>query len=123
MTKKKILIADDDCNIVISLNFLMAREGFDVLVAHDGEMALHSARNKEPDLILLDAAMPKIGGVEVCKALRADARTESLPVLMVTASPDDALKGMDVGANGYLTKPFSTHELVQRIRGLLEMPA
>ena len=118
---KKVLIADDEQNIVISLDFLLRREGFDVLVAADGEEALAKARSERPDLVLLDVMMPKMNGFDVCQALRADPELASMRVLMLTAKGRDTevTKGLGLGADAYMTKPFSTKELVAQVRSLL----
>jgi len=120
---KKVLIADDEQNIVISLDFLLRREGFDVLVAADGEEALAKARSERPDLVLLDVMMPKMNGFDVCQALRADPEFASMRVLMLTAKGRDTevTKGLGLGADAYMTKPFSTKELVAQVRSLLGM--
>ncbi|MBK7357212.1 response regulator [Propionivibrio sp.] len=120
---KKVLIADDEQNIVISLDFLLRREGFDVLVAADGEEALAKARSERPDLVLLDVMMPKMNGFDVCQALRADPELASMRVLMLTAKGRDTevTKGLGLGADAYMTKPFSTKELVAQVRSLLGM--
>jgi DNA-binding response OmpR family regulator len=118
---KKILIADDEQNIVISIEFLLRREGFEVLVAGDGEEALAKVRAERPDLVLLDVMMPKMNGFDVCQALRAD------PDLSRHAHPDadrqgrdtEVSKGLGLGADGYMTKPFSTKELLAEVRKLL----
>jgi DNA-binding response OmpR family regulator len=118
---KKILIADDELNIVISLEFLLRREGFEVLVAVDGEEALAKARAERPDLVLLDVIMPKMNGFDVCQALRADPELASMRVLMLTAKgrETEVSKGLGLGADGYMTKPFSTKDLVAQVRLLL----
>lgn len=120
---KKVLIADDEPNIVISLEFLLRREGFDVLVAVDGDEALARARAEKPDLVLLDVMMPKMNGFDVCQALRADPGLAGMRVLMLTAKGRDTevSKGLGLGADAYVTKPFSTKELVAQIRSLLGM--
>ncbi len=120
---KKVLIADDEPNIVISLEFLLRREGFEVLVAVDGEEALAKARAEKPDLVLLDVMMPKMNGFDVCQALRADPELAGMRVLMLTAKGRDTevSKGLGLGADAYVTKPFSTKELVTQIRSLLEI--
>lgn len=119
---KKVLIADDEPNIVISLEFLLRREGFAVSVAVDGEEALHKARAEKPDLVLLDVMMPKMNGFDVCQALRADPELASMRVMMLTAKGRDTEvnKGLGLGADAYMTKPFSTKELLARVRALLE---
>ena len=118
---KKILIVDDEPNIVISLDFLMKREGFEVAVAADGDEALAQVAAFQPDLVLLDVMMPKKSGFEVCEALRADPEHAGLKIVMVTAKGRDTevAKGMAIGADAYITKPFATKELVARVKTLL----
>lgn len=120
---KKILIADDEPNIVISLEFLMKKEGFDVAVAVDGEEALAKVASFAPDLILLDVMMPKKSGFEVCEALRADPAWADLRIVMLTAKGRDTevAKGLAIGADAYVTKPFSTKDLVIQVKSLLGM--
>lgn len=117
----KILIADDEPNILISLEYLMKREGFEVLLAHDGQEALDLVRSSRPDLLLLDVMMPRKTGFEVCQDIRADDSLRQTRVLMLTAKgrETDVAKGLALGADGYLTKPFSTQALVQQVRSLL----
>ncbi|MDY0072168.1 MAG: response regulator [Thauera sp.] len=119
---KKILIADDEPNIVISLEFLMKREGFDVSVANDGEEAVRSIRSDPPDLVLLDVMMPKKTGFEVCQEIKAEPELASVRILMLTAKGRDTevAKGLALGADAYMTKPFSTKELVAKVQELLE---
>ncbi len=118
---KKILIVDDEPNIVISLEFLMKKEGFDVAVAVDGEEALAKVASFAPDLVLLDVMMPKKSGFEVCEALRADPARVGLLVVMLTAKgrETEVAKGLAIGADAYVTKPFSTKDLVSRVKGML----
>ncbi len=118
---KKVLIADDEPNIVISLEFLLRREGFEVLVACDGAEALAKAQAERPDLVLLDVMMPKMNGFDVCQALRADPELAAMRVMMLTAKgrETEVSKGLGLGADAYMTKPFSTKELVARVRSLL----
>lgn len=118
---KKILIADDEENIVISLEFLMKREGFEVIVAGDGEEALQRIHDDAPDLVLLDVMMPKKSGFEVCQEVRADPALNGVRILMLTAKGRDTevAKGLALGADGYMTKPFSTKELVTQVHALL----
>jgi len=119
--KRKVLIADDEPNIVVSLEYLMKREGHEVLVARDGDEALTLARSARPALVLLDVMMPGKSGFEVCQALRADAATAAIKVLMLTAKgrDTDVAQGLGVGADAYMTKPFSTKELAAKVRELL----
>lgn len=117
----KILIADDEQNIVISLEFLMKREGFDVSIAVDGAEAIDKIRSEMPDLVLLDVMMPKKSGFEVCQEIKTDPALKSVRVLMLTAKGRDTevAKGLALGADAYMTKPFSTKELVERVRSML----
>lgn len=118
---KKILIVDDEPNIVISLEFLMKKEGFAVAVAVDGEEALAKVADFDPDLVLLDVMMPKKSGFEVCEALRADPARAGLKIVMLTAKGRDTevAKGLAIGADAYVTKPFSTKELVAMVKAML----
>ena len=122
MTPKKLLVADDEPNIVISLEYLMKREGYDVLVATDGNQALEAIQREQPALVLLDVMMPGKTGFEVCQAERADQALDGVRILMLTAKgrETDVSKGLALGANAYMTKPFSTRELVQKVAELLE---
>ncbi|MGE5769558.1 MAG: response regulator transcription factor [Betaproteobacteria bacterium] len=118
---KKILIVDDEPNIVISLEFLMKKEGFEVAVASDGDEALAKVASFNPDLVLLDVMMPKKSGFEVCETLRADPERTGLRIIMLTAKGRDTevAKGIAMGANAYITKPFSTKDLVVRVKEIL----
>lgn len=118
---RKVLIADDEPNIVISLEYLMKREGHAVIVARDGDEALELIRTERPALVLLDVMMPKKTGYEVCQALRADEATAGIKVLMLTAKgrDTDVAMGLGVGADAYMTKPFSTKDLAEKVRELL----
>ena len=122
----KILIADDEPNIVISLEYLLQREGYAVLVARDGQEALDTIARERPALVLLDVMMPHKTGFEVCQAGRADEALQGTKILMLTAKgrETDLAKGLALGANAYMTKPFSTRELVLKVAELLgEAPA
>jgi DNA-binding response OmpR family regulator len=116
----RILIVDDEPNIVMSLDFLMRRQGYEVRVARDGDEALTVATEFTPDLVLLDVMLPGRTGYEVCQALR-DRGGEQPKIMMLTAKGREveAAKGMAVGADAYVTKPFSTRELVDRVAQLL----
>lgn len=118
---KKILIVDDEPNIVISLEFLLKKEGFQVATAGDGEAALAQATAFRPELVLLDVMMPKKSGYEVCEVLRGDASFEGLKIIMLTAKGRDTevAKGLALGADAYVTKPFSTKDLVAQVKTLL----
>lgn len=121
----RILIVDDEPNIILSLDFLMKREGFEVVVAGDGERALQAMAEQRPDLVILDVMMPKLNGFEVCQRIRAEPAWRGVPVLMLTAKGHETemKKGLALGADAYVTKPFSTRELVAEIRRLLEARA
>jgi len=118
---KKILIVDDEPNIVISLEFLMKKEGFEVAVAGEGEEALAKVASFSPDLVLLDVMMPKKSGFEVCELLRADPARSDLKIVMLTAKGRDTevAKGLAIGADAYMTKPFSTKELLALVKAML----
>jgi two-component system, OmpR family, alkaline phosphatase synthesis response regulator PhoP len=122
---KRVLIADDEDNIVLSLEFLLRQLGCEVAVARDGGQALQQARAQPPDLILLDVMMPGLSGYDVCQQLRADPRFAGTRIVMLTAKGREAevARGRALGADDYIVKPFSTRELTARIRGLLDLPA
>ena len=117
----KVLIADDEPNILISLEFLMKREGHQVLLARDGEEALALIRSERPALVLLDVMMPKKSGFEVCQAVRADDTLSGVRIVLLTAKgrDTDLAQGLGVGANAYVTKPFSTKDLAAKVRQML----
>ena len=121
---KRILIVDDEPNIVLSLEYLMKREGYEVELAADGERALEAIERAEPDVVILDVMLPKIDGFEVCRRLRADPRRAGLRILMLTARgrEGEVAKGLGAGADAYVTKPFSTRDLVARIAELAATP-
>ncbi|TRZ54881.1 MAG: response regulator [Rhodocyclaceae bacterium] len=118
---RKILIVDDEPNIVISLEFLMKREGFRVFVAVDGEDALKKIAEIQPDLVLLDVMMPKKSGFDVCQEVRANPAWTSIRIVMLTAKGRDTevQKGLALGADAYVTKPFSTRELISTVSSVL----
>jgi two-component system alkaline phosphatase synthesis response regulator PhoP len=122
---KTILVADDEPNIVISLEYLLKREGYTVVVAHNGQEALDAMAAQRPDLVLLDVMMPVKTGFEVCQEVRASDALKHTKILMLTAKgrDTDMVKGLALGANGYMTKPFSTHNLVQKVADLLSESA
>lgn len=117
---RKVLIVDDEPNIVTSLEFIMRKAGYDTAVARDGDEALAQVEAFEPDLVLLDTMMPRRDGYEVCQTLRSSGRT-GLRIVMLTAKGREAevAKGLAVGADSYITKPFSTRELVEHVGTLL----
>jgi DNA-binding response OmpR family regulator len=116
-----ILIADDEPNIVISLEYLMQREGHEVLVARDGDEALAMIGEHRPDLVLLDVMMPGRSGFEVLKAVRGNDEIAATRILMLTARgrDTDRTKGEALGADGYVVKPFSTRDLAEQVREML----
>nr|WP_193172411.1 phosphate regulon transcriptional regulator PhoB [Nisaea nitritireducens] len=121
MMHPKILIVEDEAPIVTLLRYNLEREGFEVLEAGDGEEAMLLAMEKSPDLILLDWMLPLLSGVEVCRRLRRTPETKGIPVIMLTARGDegDRIRGLNAGADDYITKPFSPSELIARIRAVL----
>ena len=117
----KILVVDDEPNIVLSLEFLMKQAGFQVRTASDGEAALTAIAAERPDLMLLDVMMPRKNGYEVCQAVRANPDWKGIRIIMLTAKGREVEreKGLALGADDYITKPFSTQEVVERVRELL----
>ena len=118
---RTVLIADDEPNILISLEFLMKREGYRVSVARDGDEALAAIVRERPDLVLLDVMMPGKTGFDVCAAVRADESLAATKIVLLTAKgrDTDVAKGTALGADAYVTKPFSTRDLAARVRELL----
>ena len=118
---RKILIADDEPNIVAALEFLLQRHGFEVSVARDGDEALRMLDTDMPDLVLLDVMMPKRSGYEVCQRMRESERWRHIKIVMLSAkgSEVEVNKGLSIGADLYITKPFSTRDLVAQISELL----
>ena len=112
-----VLVVDDESSIVLSLEFIMKQAGFDVRVARDGEEALRAVAESTPELILLDVMMPKRDGYDVCQTIRANEKWKDVYIIMLTAKGRDIEqeKGMALGADDYITKPFSTREVVQRV--------
>lgn len=121
MGKLKILAVDDEPNILLSLEFLLEEEGYEVHTARDGDEALTAAEAVRPDLILLDVAMPRRDGYEVCRLLRENPALNGVKVVMLTAKgqPLEKKKGVEVGADLYVTKPFGAAELLGKIRAVL----
>ena len=119
---EKILIADDEPNILVSLEYLMKREGYAVSVARDGDEALATIIRERPALVLLDVMMPRKSGFEVCQEVRANDAVKDTLIVMLTAKgrDTDVAKGLGIGADAYVMKPFSTRELVQKVRTMLE---
>ena len=114
--KKRVLIVEDEKNIVDIIRFNLLREGYDTLEAYDGEEGLALARAEKPDLILLDVMMPKMMGFDVCRALRGEG--DNVPIIILTAreEEEDKVLGLEIGADDYITKPFSMRELIARVK-------
>jgi two-component system, OmpR family, alkaline phosphatase synthesis response regulator PhoP len=121
MTQHRILIADDDPHIARLVKSYLEQAGFVVLTANDGEQALHLLRSERPDMAVLDVMMPKRDGFALAQLIRGDKQLAALPILMLTARVEDAdrLKGLDIGADDYLTKPFNPLEVVARVKAIL----
>jgi DNA-binding response OmpR family regulator len=117
----RILIVDDEPNIVLALKLLMHKQGYEVRTVDDGEHVLQAAREFHPDLILLDIMMPKMDGYEVCQAIRSDALLKGVRIIMLTAKGREVEreKGLALGADHYITKPFSTRQVVLKVQELL----
>ena len=121
MKSKKILIVDDEPDLVETVRFPLEEEGYLVLVSYNGEDALHKARKENPDLIVLDIMLPKLDGYKVCRLLKFDERYKHIPILMLTARTQEKDKnlGRETGADEYITKPFDIDELVEKIKTYL----
>jgi two-component system, OmpR family, alkaline phosphatase synthesis response regulator PhoP len=122
---KRILIADDEPNIVAALEYLLQQGGYEVLIARNGDEALGLLEERVPDLVLLDVMMPRKSGYEICSRIRQRAEWRHIKVIMLSAKGRDAEvnKGLAMGADVYVTKPFSTRELMAKINGLLAPPS
>jgi DNA-binding response OmpR family regulator len=118
MGQKKILVVDDEADLVETIRFPLEMEGFNVLVSYNGEDALNQARKENPDLILLDLMLPKLDGYKVCRLLKFDERYKHIPILMLTAKTQekDKLLGKETGADEYITKPFDIDDLMKRVK-------
>jgi DNA-binding response OmpR family regulator len=121
MGRKKILVVDDEVDLVKTIQFALEAEGYEVLVSHNGEDALNQSRKENPDLILLDLMLPKLDGYKVCRLLKFDERYKHIPILMLTAKTQqkDKLLGKETGADEYITKPFDMEELMGKIKKYL----
>jgi len=118
---KSVLIADDEPNIVISLEFLLEQAGYRIRVAHDGQEALEAIQRQPPDLVLLDVMMPHLSGYDLCQRIRENPAWQHMRIVMLTAKGREVevSKGLALGADAYITKPFSTQELLAQVRDLL----
>jgi two-component system alkaline phosphatase synthesis response regulator PhoP len=125
MSKGKILVVDDEIYIVHILDFSLGMEGYEVVTALDGEQALQKVKSEKPNLVVLDIMMPKLDGYETCKILKSDPETRNIPVILLSAKGRnvDQKMGFQVGADDYITKPFSPRKLVERINMILGQPA
>ena len=121
MSKGRILVVDDDDELIQLVRYTLEREGYEVLGASNGDAGLAAAMNHKPNLVLLDRAMPGLDGLEVCRRLRNQGPTAYLPIILLTAraTEDERVAGLEAGADDYMTKPFSTRELVARVRAIL----
>ena len=121
MSPKKILIVDDEVDLVETVRFPLEMEGFNVLVSYNGEDALNQARKENPDLIILDLMLPKLDGYKVCRLLKFDERYKHIPILMLTAKTQEKDKtlGMETGADEYITKPFEMDYLMEKVKAYL----
>jgi len=122
MNKKRILVVDDEVDLVETVRFSLELEGWDVLIAYNGEEGLNQARKESPDLILLDLMLPKLDGYKVCRLLKFDERYKHIPILMLTAKTQekDKILGKETGADEYITKPFNIDELMIKVKGYLK---
>ena len=125
LSHPKILIIEDEPSQIELIHYNLKTEGYEVFTSHDGEDGLMQASEVLPDLILLDWMIPKISGVEVCRRLRRSSLTKEIPVIMVTARSEevDKIQGLDMGADDYITKPYSIKELLARVRAAIRRPA
>jgi DNA-binding response OmpR family regulator len=121
MNPKKILLVDDEIDLVETVRFPLEMEGYQVLVSYNGEDALNQARKENPDLILLDLMLPKLDGYKVCRLLKFDERYKHIPILMLTAKTQekDKVLGLETGADEYITKPFEMDYLMEKVKAYL----
>lgn len=121
MNPKKILLVDDEVDLVETVRFPLEMEGYHVLVSYNGEDALNQARKENPDLILLDLMLPKLDGYKVCRLLKFDERYKHIPILMLTAKTQEKDKalGLETGADEYITKPFEMDFLMEKVKEYL----
>ena len=121
MANTHVLVVEDEEAIATLLDYNLGKEGFQVTIASDGEEAMVRVAEAQPDIIILDWMLPKLSGIEVCRQLRSKSETRNVPVIMLTARSEEAdrIRGLEIGADDYLTKPFSTNELIARVRAVL----
>ena len=125
LSDPKILVVEDEPNQVELIEFNLNSQGYEVVVARDGEEALNLAEEENPDLILLDWMLPKVSGIEVCRQLRRSKMTREIPIVILTARSEesDKIRGLDIGADDYITKPYSIKELLARVRAAMRRPS
>jgi two-component system alkaline phosphatase synthesis response regulator PhoP len=125
MSKGRVAIVEDEPHIVLSLEFLLQREGYEVTSAADGEEGLTLVKRLRPDVVLLDLMMPKLNGYQVCQAIKSDPALASIPIIILSAKGQEVeiLKGLELGASAYVTKPFGNAEVLEAIRAALESRA
>ena len=118
MNPKKVLVVDDEPDLVETVRFPLEMEGYQVLVSYNGEDGLNQARRENPDLIILDLMLPKLDGYKVCRLLKFDERYKHIPILMLTAKTQekDRILGKETGADGYMTKPFDIDQLMEKVK-------
>src|SRR4030043_1452532 len=123
MSPKKILVVDDEVDLVETVRFPLEMKGFNVLVSYNGEDALSQARKEKPDLIILDLMLPKLDGYKVCRLLKFDERYKHIPILMLTAKTQekDKILGKETGADEYITKPFEMDNLIEKVKAYLKI--
>src|SRR4030043_342438 len=121
MSPKKILVVEDEVDLVETVRFPLEMEGYDVLVSYNGEDAVNQARKENPDLIILDLMVPKLDGYKVCRLLKFDERYKHIPILMLTAKTQekDKMLGAETGADEYITKPFDMDSLLEKVKAYL----
>ncbi|MFN0149907.1 MAG: response regulator transcription factor [bacterium] len=121
INKGKVLVVDDEIYILHILDFSLNAEGYEVITAEDGEAAIEKAQKEQPDLVVLDVMMPKIDGYEACRKMKQDPKMKDVPVILLTAKGRDIDRklGLEVGADDYITKPFSPNKLIEKIGSFL----
>jgi two-component system alkaline phosphatase synthesis response regulator PhoP len=121
MAKETILVIEDEKNIAELVKYNLEQDGYRVLAAHRGDTGLKAAREKKPDLVILDLMLPELDGLEICKTLRQNPDTTAIPIIMLTARTEEAdrVLGLELGADDYMTKPFSPRELLARVKAVL----
>jgi two-component system, OmpR family, alkaline phosphatase synthesis response regulator PhoP len=125
MSRERILVVDDEEDLLELVNYNLSREGFRVECVASGEAALAAARKNLPDLIVLDLLLPNVDGLEICRRLKSDDKTRHIPIIMLTAKSEesDMVAGLELGADDYMTKPFSPRELLARVKAILRRKA